>query len=96
MKIISHISTGQYEFSEMQEDLEFETIMDAAKYAQALDEEHKNAFKEVPVNTMPEKEYTDFLAKMLKKEEYHIEDWEKMSVVQQRFCNLLKNAQKRN
>lgn len=93
MKITSQISTGQFEYSKMEEDIDGDFSYDVyALKAKGLDEAHRAAFQKKPQHTLPDKEFTDFIYSQLHGTGNHIESWERMNNAQRTFVNQLKKA----
>lgn len=95
MKVEVHVPVEQYGYASATFDTDDLKSIAWDEQIRNVYDHVKAAFAEKPQNTMPDKEYTNFLAKMLKNEAYHVDEWEAMSDNQRRFCNLLKNAKAR-
>lgn len=92
MKITHHIATGQYEFVEVEYDMDNESSI-VAEAIRANESEIRRAIS--TQDGLPDKDWRDFLDRMLLGEPNHVEDFEKCSDEQRKIINEVKKALKR-
>lgn len=91
MKITFRVPTEMYAFAEV-------TIDAGDVTAQEVKEKYdyfSEAFKPKPINSLPDKEYNEFIDRIMLGESNHIETWEKCSPEQKAAAQVIKRSLKR-
>lgn len=85
MKYKAHISTGEYEFVEIESD-DFESLVEEYQHVE-------NRFKFN--DGIDEKSFNQFVDNMLMGQDNHIETWERLSADQRAIAQVIKRSIKR-
>ncbi len=97
MKITHRISTGQFEYVEIEQDFKDTAYVESEmpSVIKSAHDDYVNAFKPKPINSLSDKEFDTFIQQQLEGEGNHIEDYEKCSPDQKKIVQLIKRALKR-
>lgn len=89
MRVTHRISTGQFEYVEVTQEIPETTTPEIIVEVQ---EGLVEAFKPKPINSLPEKEWKRFIERILQGEPNHIDELEKCSPTQKTVINEIKRG----